>query len=300
MAQTRHRMILLIAVSLIFAGCGASDVRELEREHRFSLSIGKSANRLDLFQLPGYRLNQRTYTYIQSGLVYISNGPANKVLKFNSYGDLVDLIYSPQDNPEPLIRSPEDGEQISRRFVSYPFQQIGHVAVTANNRLVVEDRLPPGQEIVDNELGLSLFRVARLFDSRLRPEGYLGQGGLGGRPFPIIDNIEVTSNNDIVVLCSSLDSKHVYWFNEAGKLRYSVDIASDRLPVPSSQSEQVPILERIFPDRENDILYLKVNYLQRQIDPNTGAEKLLHTQSQVQNLTALGKVLITLSFCWLL
>ena len=264
---------LLVLIGLfVLAGCSRSAVASLEREDLYRLAIGRAEDQIDLFQMEGAPLNQKTRIVMRDGLFFISNGSANKVMEFSSYGDLLSLLYDPDENPRPVLlqASAVEGRMTNRRAHSYNFSQVGEIAVTSNKTTLVEDMLGEERAVFDSDLGVNLNRVVLRFDSRGQLIDYLGQEGIGGTPFPYIERLEVTSRDEIVVVSRTMESWLVYWFTADGDLYYSVDIQLSRLPVPEDRNV-IPILETVLPDKELPRLYLKLDYYEQALDPETGA-----------------------------
>ncbi len=257
---------------LLLSGCMPGQVRSLDRNELFSLDIGRGENEIDLFEVGGGPLNEKTRVYMRDGLVYISNGAANKVMELTSYGDLLTLWYNPDTNPRPVMlqSTPTPDTVTNKRAHAYAFTQVGEVAVTSDKTLIAEDLVSDERSIFDEELGVSLNRIVLRFAPSGELLDYLGQEGIGGTPFPYIEDIHVTLHDEIVVTTRTMDSWLVFWYNKGGDPLYNVEISLDRLPVPEGL-ELIPQLETIIPDRETRRLYLKLDYYEESYDEDTGA-----------------------------
>ncbi|HUX13448.1 MAG TPA: hypothetical protein VMW87_10495 [Spirochaetia bacterium] len=269
-----HALLLVIIVLAAFSAlaCRNPQVVNIQREDLFSLDLGKMEDELDLFQVPGSPMSSATTLAMRDGIFYLSNGSANKVMEFTSYGDLISLFYNPEQNPEPVLLQSENsqGKVANRRAFPYYFNQISQIAVTRDKYLLVEDRLPEERAIYDKNLGVLLDRVVLRFDDEGHLIDFLGQEGVGGTPFPFIKKIYVTKSDDIVVVTRTLDSWIVFWFTPKGSLRYNVTISLDKLPVPKNQ-QVIPTLETVVPDQDRRRVYLKLNYYHQSVDVTTGA-----------------------------
>lgn len=275
--KSPYRLLLgllsvLLLLPILLSGCSRSRVTALDREELFRLSIGRAEDQIDLFQTEGAPLNQKTRIVMRDGMFFISNGSANKVMEFSSYGDLLSLHYDPDENPRPVLLQAAvvEGRITNRRAHAYHFSQVGELAVTSNKTIMVEDMLGEERAVFDSDLGVNLNRVVLRFDSRGQLIDYLGQEGVGGTPFPYIERLEVTSRDELVVISRTMESWLVYWFTPAGDLRYSVEIPLSRLPIPEDRTV-IPALETILPDKELPRLYLKLDYYEQALDPDTGA-----------------------------
>jgi hypothetical protein len=256
---------------LALLGCTPGQVRSLDRTELFSLDIGRGENEIDLFEVGGGPLTEKTRIYMRDGLIYVSNGSANKVMEFTSFGDLLTLWYNPDTNPRPVMlqSTPTPETVTNKRAHSYAFTQVGEVAVTSEKMLVAEDLLSDERSIFDEELGVTLNRIVLRFSPSGELLDYLGQEGIGGTPFPYIEDVHVTIHDEIVVTTRTMDSWLVFWYNESGDPLYNVEVSLDRLPVPQGV-DVIPQLETIIPDQENRRLYLKLDYYEESYDADTG------------------------------
>ncbi len=263
----------VVLLLLFLFGCSRSQVVALEREDLFELAIGRMESELDLFHAPGSPLQAKTRIVMRDGMFVIANGSANKIMTFTSFGDLVSMVYNPDDNPRPvLVQSTQrDGTVSNRRAVPYHFTQLGEIALSSDNTLLVEDRLPSERASFDEDLQVSLNRLVLRFGRDGTLLDYLGQEGVGGSPFPYIESLHTTDNDEVVVISRTLDTWLIFWFNAAGDPLYTVEIPMDRLPFPDDGGDYIPTLETILPDRELPRLYLSLNYYYQSQDHETGA-----------------------------
>lgn len=260
-----------ILLLLSLASCTRGHVRSLDRDKLFTLDIGRGENEIDLFQVEGEPLDEKTRIYMRDGLIYVSNGGANKIMEFTSYGDLLSLWYDPDTNPRPVMlqSTPTPNTVTNKRAHSYAFTKVGEVAVTSDKMIVAEDLLSEERSIYDEELGVTLNRIVLRFSPSGELLDYLGQEGIGGTPFPYIEDVHVTVHDEIVVTCRTMDSWLVFWYSASGDPLYNTEISLDRLPVPQD-SDVIPQLETIIPDQETRRLYLKLDYYNESYDTETG------------------------------
>jgi hypothetical protein len=192
-------------------------------------------------------------------------------MEFTSYGDLLTLWYNADTNPRPVMlqSTPTPETVTNKRAHAYAFTRVGEVAVTSDKMLVVEDLLSDERSIYDEDLGVTLNRIVLRFSPSGELLDYLGQEGIGGTPFPYIEDVHVTIHDEIVVTTRTMDSWLVFWYNKSGDPLYNVEISLDRLPVPEG-TEVIPQLETIVPDQEQRRLYLKLDYYEESYDPDTG------------------------------
>ena len=116
----------------------------IEREDLFTFGIGRLEDELDMFNLEGERSIRKTALKMRDGLFYISNGNGEKIARYNSYGDLLFLIYNDETNPPPLtLRENTDGTAITRWAYKWPLREPGSIAINSDKHIFVEDRLTP-------------------------------------------------------------------------------------------------------------------------------------------------------------
>lgn len=274
----RTTVTALFIFVLLFAGCSPDGVEQLEREKLFELEIGKLDDQIDLFQLEESNSRFRNRIASRDGRVYISNGNASKVMEFTGYGDLLTLLYDPVVNPQPILSESDESGTTTRQAVSHRFETVGEIALGPERRILVEDRLQDEGDY-DEDLGVRLRSRILRFDGGEYVD-YLGQEGVGGSPFPYIETIEVTDNEEIVVVTRTTAGRRVFWYSPEGELRWEVPVADDRLPVPDNGTEVVPSLDAIYPDLEEHQLYVKVDYYER-LPMEGGQQDIGDTYSRV-------------------
>ena len=273
-----NALLLLVSVSIL-SSCGDVSTQSFEREELFRLSIGKLEDHLDLFRVGGIPLDRKTRLFSRGGRVFISNGPSNKIMEFTSYGDLIHMLYDPEDNPRPvmLLATPGSEARANRHAHEYSFHQLGDIVVTGEELILVEEILSPDRALLDPETGVILNRVVLRFSSDGERIDYLGQEGIGGAPFPYIERLEVTNTDEVVVVSRTQQSWKVFWFSSDMDLLYDVTIPLDSLPVP--RAGVVPFLDTVVPDKEAHVVYVKLSYF----DDTQGAAE--ETPSRIYNLS---------------
>ena len=251
----------LIAVSSCSRAKGAA---VLEKNELFALDYGVFEDEINLFNLSDEQTGA-TNIAMRDGFFYISNGAQQKILQLNSYGDLLSLYYNPEINPAPefaLHSKPDERREITtQRAIPYPFESPGALAVDSQKNIYVVDTLPADRIEYDPQRNLRLSQVVLRFSSSGEFVDYLGQRGPGGIPFPWIQDIYTTHNNELVVVCLNMDGMIVYWFSDSGFLRYMIQVEKSALPNPlDGQPETFKSLEKIVPDYSRGLLYLKIDY----------------------------------------
>jgi hypothetical protein len=281
-----------LIVSLLLASCVPKELEELNREELFSLQLGKMDNQIDLFQVGGVMAGAKNRIYMRDGLFYLANGNSAKIMELSSYGDLIFLLYNPNENPPPTsFRNPQNADQAgteegtqpggtqegtqpaepagqeqaersaeplasTRRAVTYPLRRIGEIVVDSRKQLYVEDTVSEERQVHDKELNVLLDRVILRFDRHGDLRDFIGQEGVGGTPFPYVDSLYITDLDDLVVICRTPRYWHVYWYSPEGFLLYQVAIDQDHMPL--QEGDPVSSLGRIVPDRDDPQLYLMI------------------------------------------
>jgi hypothetical protein len=253
-----------------------------EKNELFTLEYGSFEDEINMFN-PSGENNFDTYIAMRDGFFYISNGAQKKVMQFNSYGDLLSFLYNPETNPAPGSASSarqfpassgaqtgagEERREITTQWaIPYPFESPGQLAVDSRKNVYVVDTLPAARIEREPRSNLRLAQVvARFSDSGVFVD-YLGQRGPGGAPFPWIQNIYTTRDNELVVVCRTNSGMNVYWFSTTGFLRYMVAIENSKLPNPLKETANVFMsLEKIVPDYSRPVVYLKIDYYINVID----------------------------------
>lgn len=277
-ASSRTTLILLLCLAIALAAglsacSGRREAIAVGREQLFSLSYGKAEDQVDLFQSSSAAIPLKTRLAMREGIFYISNGAGGRITRFSSFGDVLSMVYNPDHNPEPLLLKPQaDKGAAGRRAIQYPFRAVGEIAVDARQNIFVEDRLPAERRVYDKDLDAMLDHVVLRFDKEGNSLDYLGQDGVGGTPFPFIENIYVTASDDCVVVAMTQTYWIVDWFDSKGSVRHSLRIRRDSLPQPQGEKGLIANLDRICPDSDGSRLVVKIDYYRESVDPSTKAD----------------------------
>ncbi|MFO7850681.1 MAG: hypothetical protein R6V67_12065 [Spirochaetia bacterium] len=278
--STTHMYILFFLVFFSFSSCSDDGRKFLTREELFSLDYGKMEDQIDLYQDPGVPFSRKTRLYMRDGIFYIANGNSNKVMEFTSYGDILSLYYNSAHNPDTFLlqRDAEERESANRKAYTYPFQEVGEIAVNSKEEMLVEDKVGERQAEFDPVIGAMLNRVVLMFDKEGEFIDYIGQEGVGGTPFPFIHNIHVTDNDEIVVVTRSVKHWVVFWFSPKGSLLYKLNLSVENLPVPEDE-KLVPSLSEVSVDLDERLVYLKIEYY-GDTDSSSQGQRSLRTEPQ--------------------
>ncbi|MDR0410193.1 MAG: hypothetical protein LBH18_07375 [Spirochaetaceae bacterium] len=265
-----YKLTAFLCCTFVFLSCTENRNLSVEREDLFSFDIGRLEDELDMFDLEGERSTRKTALKMRDGLFYISNGNGEKIARYNSYGDLLFLIYNEDTNPPPLtLREKTEDAAITRWSYKWPLREPGSIAVNSAKHIFVEDRLSPERHSFDTERKTMLDRLVLHFDADGKFVDYLGQEGKGGVPFPRIENIFTSEDDDLVVVCQLPAGRRVFWYDSAGNQVYDIYFSNDTLPVPDGRFGLTPSLDAVSIAPDERKIYLKIDYYREIMDEST-------------------------------
>ncbi|MDR0322399.1 MAG: hypothetical protein LBI28_12935 [Treponema sp.] len=273
MKKVSHLITLVfLSVILVFAAsCKNKEIGSVVREDLFSMGIGPMEDQLALYRLEGDRGIRRTGFTMRDGLFYIADGNSGKIVRYNSYGDLLFLIYNEEKNPPPvtLRTKVSDDEQVTRWAYTYPLEEPGWIAVDSRLHIFVEDRLPLQEQRYDSEIRSLLDGIILHFDKDGRFVNYLGREGIGGSAFPRIVGMSTSIRDELSVICRLPTGWDVYWFSPSGTLLYIVKISSDVIPQLPDWPEAHSSIDTITASVDSRQLFIKVDYNRDTFDQST-------------------------------
>jgi hypothetical protein len=264
-------VVFFSLLGLFLAACSRGDVVSVAREDLFTLDIGRLEDQLALYDLEGDRGINRASLAMRDGLFYISDGNGQKIARYNSYGDLLFMIYNEETNPAPhsLKTNIEDSARITRWAFSYPLRSPGKIVVDSRKHIYVEERLPDDRYGYDGENRALLDSIILHFDADGRFVEYLGQGGIGGSPFPRISGLYSSAEDDLVVVCRLPTGWNVYRFDSSGSAFSQVQLKNSAVPVPPDWSGVSSSVDAIMAAPDNRSLSIKVDYYRDTFDEST-------------------------------
>ncbi|MDR0644727.1 MAG: hypothetical protein LBG05_07445 [Treponema sp.] len=261
----------LLFVLLSLGSCRQKEAESLIREDLFSLGIGRLEDEIAFYNQEEDRGRSKGDVCMRDGIFYISDSDGQKIVRCNSYGNILSMIYNDETNPIPLTLKPkEDGKAVTRWTFTYPLQKPGRITVDSRKHIYVEDRLPDERHTTDSESKAVLDSVVLHFNDEGRFLEYLGQEGLGGSPFPRIEGLFTSMDDDLAVVCHLPTGWNVYWFDAEGTLLYLVKIKNDSAPIPADRKELVfASLDGITAAPDARRLYIKIDYYRATFDEST-------------------------------
>lgn len=272
----KSKNIMFISVILlVLSSCEEKlDSQLLEKEDKFSLSIGNMESELDFFARDGISFSLESDIYMSKGIFYISNGNGKKIMKFNSFGDLLQKI-APSRQSDSI---PNDG-------TTWTFNEPGFLAAT-DNYIYIEDTLEyetalsenyidksydTTEDKSDNEKHILNEKVISIFDSNGNYINYIGQEGINSTPFPFIQNIFTDSNDRLIVITQTTFFWSIYRFTDTGQFIDKNKIELDYLPELENEENTITQINNIIPDRNKERVLVELTFFKKIIDDNTGS-----------------------------
>jgi len=277
-------LILFLGIIIAFSGaCRRNSINSVEREDLFSLEIGPMEDQIALYSLDGSRGIRRTGFTMRDGLFYIADGHSGKIVRYNSYGDLLFMIYNDETNPAPISLRTNilEDEQATRWAYSYPLEEPGWIAVDSRRHIYVEDRLPQQGHRSDPDTRALLDGIILHFDQNGRYINYLGREGIGGSPFPRIVGLTSTVRDELAVTCRVPDGWNIFWFSSSGVLLYLVKISTSAIPELADWPEALSSISNITIPPDSRRILMKVDYSRNTYDQSTNTRTGIEPISSV-------------------
>ena len=261
-----------LAFVLCLISCAPRGADAVQREDLFTLDIGPMEDQIALYSLEGDGGIRRADIAMRDGLFFISDSNSGKIVRYNSYGDLLFMIYNDETSPDPvsLRTRVAEGTQVTRWAHTYPLRSPGKIAVDSRKHIYAEERLPQERFGFDEENRALLNSVILHFDEEGRFIEYLGQGGLGGSPFPHITGLYASADNEIAVACRMPTGWNIYWYSGNGEQLYLIQIKNNAVPIPVDwQGGFSASVDSIIAAPDARKLSIKVDYYRNVYDDST-------------------------------
>ena len=264
------RIIIALLFCIFYTSCPRiRQISSVAREDLFSLDIGRMEDQIAMFSMEGDQGIRHSGMVMRDGFFYISDGNGRKILRFNSYGDLLFMIYNEELNPPPISLKPLQAGLVTRWAVSYPLQEPGVITVDSRKHIYVRDKLPYERHNFDVENRAYLDSIILHFDADGRFIEYLGRDGIGGSPFPNIEAIYVSAQDDLAVVCRLPTGWNIYWFDAGGAFQFLIQLKNEAIPVPPDRDMVIPSVDNIVAAPDSRMLYVKVDYYRDTYDEST-------------------------------
>ncbi|MCL2138432.1 MAG: hypothetical protein FWH41_02755 [Treponema sp.] len=255
----------------IFCACSATGENSIQREDLFSLDIGPMEDQVALYGLEGDGGIRQAELTMREGIFYITDSNNGKIVRYNSYGDLLFMIYNDETNPHPsdLKEKTEDSAQLTRWAFTYPLRSPGKIAVDSRKHIYTVERLPPDRHSFDSENRALLDSVVLHFDADGRFIEYLGQGGQGGGPFPYVAGIYASAQNEIAVVCRLPGAWNIFWYGAFGEQLFLIQLKDSSIPPLPLWPGLTASIDSIMAAPDERKLYIKVDYYRDVFDEST-------------------------------
>jgi len=264
-------LLAVFAVFAVFAACDRPGVDSIQREDLFSLDIGPMEDQIALYSFEGDGGIRQAELAMKDGLFYISDSNGGKIVRYNSYGDLLFLIYNDETNPEPANLKPKTDNRalVTRWAFTYPLRAPGKIAVDSRKHIYAEERLPRDRHVFDTNNRVLQDSVILHFDEDGRFIEYLGQGGQGGGPFPRIAGLYTSVHDEIAVVCLLPQGWNIYWYNSQGEQLFLIQIMNEAIPAPPDWRDYIASVDTVMAAPDARKLYVKIDYYREIFDKST-------------------------------
>lgn len=269
-------MIFITIILLVLSSCDRKISTELlEKEDKFTLAIGNMDSELDFFTRDGISFSLKSDIYMSKGIFYISNGNGKKIMKFNSYGNLLQKI-SPNRQSDSI---PHDNS-------TWTFNEPGSISAT-ENYIYIEDTIKYEIALSENYIDKSYDttddksdkerhilneKIISIFNNKGDYINFIGQEGIeGSTPFPFIQNIYNDSNNRLIVVTQTTFFWTIYRYTESGDFIDKNTIELDYLPQLENEESTITQINNIIPDRDKERVLVELTFFKKIIDDKTNA-----------------------------
>jgi hypothetical protein len=265
-------LFVFFSLLVTLGACSRGEIDSIAREDLFTLEIGRMEDQLALYSLEGDRGLSRVGLTMRDGLFYLADGNGGKIVRYNSYGDLLFMIYNEETNPAPLSLRTNIGENatVTRWAFTYPLREPGRIVVDSRKHIYVEDRLPDDRHGYDAENKALLDSIILHFDEAGRFVEYLGQGGIGGGPFSRITGLYSSVRDELAVVCRESAGWTVHWYASNGDILSVLNLKNNAVPAPPDWPETFVSVDSIMAAPDSRELYIKVDYYRDIFDDSTG------------------------------
>ena len=246
------KLILAFSILCLLA-CGRNSDVELEKKIMFTLPYGALDDELTPLAASKVAMND--------GFFYIIDSSLAKLMKFNSYGDLLMLQYNPDKNPTQILVHKNSGDIPSNKAaVPFPYREPTQIAVTDDQAFFVADTLPEEENLWSDDYSCMLTSTVHCFDSQGKLICDLGQEGrAGATPFSRITRLETTDSRNLVVHTQTPKGQVIYWFDEQFKPMYSLLADTSILPQTEIENRIVDI-DSLAASRKDPRLFIKADF----------------------------------------
>lgn len=254
-------------LSLSLCNCGKSGtVKSISENQLFTIPYGNFEEQISVtdFNTVG---NVRFGLYMRDGFFYLVNGESKKVMEFNSYGDLLTLFYNEDSDTAKFLEKSNKADKSIHHEISYPFDYPGLISVDSNKVIYTVCSIPTNSQEQSKDGTMLYCQTVLRFNRDASTVEFLGQEGPGGTPFPYINAIYTTHNNELVVVGTSTEGFIVYWFATDGYLKYEIPVLTKDAPkLKGNEDNCFYSIKKVIPDLDSYKLYVNVDYYTPYVD----------------------------------
>ncbi len=268
----KNKFYALLFFCIFLFSCGKKGgIQTLNEEELFSLKYGNFEDEINLFGVDKIGKISTSLT-MKDGFFYIVNGQNQKILSYNSYGDLLSIHYNEDFYDEKYNELLSKQNSMLWKGVSFPFEFDGKIAVDSKKYMYAVGIVPKERNEQDEDENLVYSQVVLRFSSDGTVLDYIGQQGPSGTPFPFIKQIYVTNQNELVVVCITTGGSCTFWFSSDGYLKYRIpltqkDIPHEKFDFAEGEDDDIFIsVENVVPDYSSQTLFVKVDYYKPYVD----------------------------------
>ncbi|MBQ3647990.1 MAG: hypothetical protein II958_04050 [Spirochaetia bacterium] len=246
------KLILVLLVLCLFACSRKTDV-ELEKKSMFTLPYGVLDDELTPLAVSKVAMND--------GFFYIIDSSLAKMMKFNSYGDLLMLQYNQDKNPtQILVHKNGDDTPSNKAAMPFPYIEPTQIAVANDQAFYVADTLPEMETVWSDTYSCMLTSTVHCFDPHGKLICDLGQEGrAGATPFSRITRIEATDSKHLVVHTQTPKGQVIYWFDDNYTLLHTILADTSILPQKEIDNHIVEI-DTLAASKAEPMLFIKTDY----------------------------------------
>lgn len=261
------KLSLLIFISIFLSACSKNGtVKSISENELFTIPYGNFEEQISVTDLNTVG-SVRYGIFMRDGFFYVVNGESQKIMEFNSYGDLLTLFYNEDSPIQRLISKSNRPDKSVHHEISYPFDYPGIIAVDSNKTIYAVCTIPKDSQEHSKDGSTLYSQTVLRFNRDASLVEFIGQEGPGGTPFPYINNIYTTNNNELVVVSTSSSGFIVYWFGTDGYLKYEIPILNKNVPkLKELEDNCYYSIKNVVPDLYDYKLYVNIDYYTPYID----------------------------------
>jgi len=257
----KNIFIVCFVLILLFFGCSRNRVAELDKERLFSMNIGDGVESVGVLRNTNGEFIGPKQVLYRNGFFYLVDSVNQKVMKITTPGDVILVLSSGEETQE------EEDILRTKQRRSYPFNQIGSIAVDNENNIYVEDKVLQNlqqKEEIDllgnsmnyEENGEHFVSYIMKFDRLGKFLCRIGKHGVDTEPFYYIFKIDTDKDGNLQVITS--DERWEIWtyyrFDKQGKLELTRTVSTSEVFNIQNMENTAFFVIDVFPSHMSDQL----------------------------------------------